>query len=57
MSPLSPVLYLIYNACLIEAEDNNERENSTTALGWVDDVAIVAAGRTEQETVNKLSLA
>lgn len=56
-SPLSPILYLIYNACLIEADDNDERENGTTALGWVDDVAIVAAGRTEQETVNKLSQA
>lgn len=53
-SPLSPILYLIYNACLIEADDNDERENGTTALGWVDDVAIVAAGRNEQETINKL---
>ncbi|THC88050.1 hypothetical protein EYZ11_012504 [Aspergillus tanneri] len=59
-SPLSPILYLLYNADLIEgcaeeeAEKTTEGESGlgpTEAFGWVDEVCMLAAGKTEQETI------
>ncbi|KID81777.1 pol-like protein [Metarhizium guizhouense ARSEF 977] len=53
-SPLSPILYIFYNADLIErcnlAED-------TTATGFIDDVAILTWGDTTTETCAKLQCA
>jgi hypothetical protein len=46
------ILYLIYNADLIE--DCADPTNHTFTSGWVDDVAIMAAGYTEQEMTEKL---
>lgn len=51
-SPISPILYLIYNADLIE--DCADPANHVTTSGWVDDVSMAAAGHTEQETIQKL---
>ncbi|KJK76179.1 hypothetical protein H634G_08585 [Metarhizium anisopliae BRIP 53293] len=53
-SPLSPILYIFYNADLIErcnlAED-------TTATGFIDDVAILTWGDNTTETCAKLQCA
>ncbi|EED11562.1 reverse transcriptase, putative [Talaromyces stipitatus ATCC 10500] len=54
-SPISPILYLIYNADLIE--DCANLTNHTTTSGWVDDVALMATGNTESETIRKLQKA
>jgi hypothetical protein len=59
-SPISPILYLLYNADLIEscadtvedidqrgrdARSHNRRERPETfAAGWVDDAALMATG-------------
>jgi hypothetical protein len=64
-SPLSSILYLFYNAGLIESCTEQETEESevvqnlkqTVAYGWVDDVSCLAAGMSEQETVAKLQVA
>jgi hypothetical protein len=64
-SPLSPILYLFYNAGLIElgteqgTRENAEAENlkRTVAYSWVDDVSCLAAGMSKQETVAKLQVA
>lgn len=48
-SPLSPILYLIYNSDLVQAEGMR-----VTASGWVDDVTFMAEGRTEEESIEKL---
>ena len=48
-SPISPILYLIYNADLIE-----EYRNRVTSNGWVDDVCFMAKGDSERETTKKL---
>ena len=48
-SPISPILYLIYNADLIE-----EYRNRVTSNGWVDDVCFMAKGDSERETTQKL---
>jgi hypothetical protein len=37
-SPLSPILYLFYNADLIETCN---REHNTIATGYIDDIAIL----------------
>ncbi|KAJ5117510.1 zinc knuckle domain protein [Penicillium atrosanguineum] len=51
-SPISPILYLIYNADLIEVCGNG-----VTSNGWVDDVGFMAKGDSERETTKKLSMA
>ncbi|KAL6152343.1 hypothetical protein ACJQWK_05935 [Exserohilum turcicum] len=51
-SPLSPILYLFYNADLI---DECNREANTTSTGYIDDVAILAWGNTAAETCSTLS--
>jgi hypothetical protein len=61
-SPLSLILYLFYNAGLIEAYTEQETRESTeveilkqmVAYGWVDDVSCLAAGMLEEELVAKL---
>jgi hypothetical protein len=61
-SPLSPILYLFYNAGLIEACTEQETKECTeaeiskqmVAYGWVDDVSCLAAGMSEEESVAKL---
>ncbi|RAO74375.1 uncharacterized protein BHQ10_010387 [Talaromyces amestolkiae] len=54
-SPISPILYLIYNADLIE--DCADPANHITTSGWVDDVSMMAAGYSERETIKKLERA
>ncbi|OQE71313.1 hypothetical protein PENNAL_c0107G01286, partial [Penicillium nalgiovense] len=51
-SPISPILYLIYNADLIESCGNGATSN-----GWVDDVCFMAKGDSERETIKKLGAA
>lgn len=51
-SPISPILYLIYNADLIEIHGNE-----VTSNGWVDDACFMAKGDSERETIRKLRLA
>jgi ribonuclease HI len=51
-SPISPILYLIYNADLIE-----NCGNGVTSNGWVDDVCFMAKGDSERETTKKLRAA
>ncbi|KAL3418443.1 zinc knuckle [Phlyctema vagabunda] len=50
-SPLSPILYLYYNADLI---DLGNQEAHTMAVGYIDDIAIIRWGRTTSETCNGL---
>ncbi|KDN71119.1 putative zinc knuckle, partial [Colletotrichum sublineola] len=50
-SPLSPILYLFYNADLLDS--CNEAEG-TTATGFIDDVAILAVGDSTEDTCQKL---
>jgi ribonuclease HI/exonuclease III len=50
-SPLSPILYLYYNADLIETCN---REPNTLATGYIDDIAILRWGSSIKETCNGL---
>ena len=49
-SPLSPILYLFYNADLIEAC----KTTNTEAVGYIDDASILAVGPTAQRNCNTL---
>jgi ribonuclease HI len=49
--PLSMLLYIIYNADLLEITGD---ENSECAIGYVDDVALIAVGQDFDETTRKL---
>jgi hypothetical protein len=51
-SPLSPILYLFFNADLI---DECNREANATSTGYIDDVAILAWGNTAAQTCSTLS--
>ncbi len=51
-SPLSPILYLFYNADLIEACNT---EPNTKALGYVDDVGIVTWSTSTKENCESLA--
>jgi hypothetical protein len=51
-SPLSPILYLFYNADLIETCN---REHNTIATGYIDDIAILRWGDTTEEICDGLS--
>jgi hypothetical protein len=53
-SPLSPILYIFYNADLI---DKCNLADDTTATGFIDDVAILTWGATTMETCSKLQQA
>ncbi|EED13497.1 reverse transcriptase, putative [Talaromyces stipitatus ATCC 10500] len=54
-SPISPILYLIYNSDLIE--DCADEADHVSTSGWVDDVGMMAAGHSENETITKLQCA
>jgi len=49
--PLSMILYVIYNADLLEIPGDNEHEKS---LGYVDNIALVATGKDFMETGRQL---
>lgn len=49
-SPISPILYLFYNADLIEACKTQEME----AVGYIDDASIIAVGLTAQRNYKTL---
>ena len=49
-SPVSPILYLFYNADLIEASKTEETE----AVGYIDDVSILAVSPTAQRNCKTL---
>ena len=51
-SPLSPILYIFYNAGLIEECDTGD---GTAVVGYIDDAAILAWGNTTAETCQKLA--
>jgi hypothetical protein len=53
-SNYSPILYLFYNADLIDSCNHVE---DTTTTGFIDDVAILASGDTTEDTCNKLGKA
>lgn len=53
-SPLSPILYLFYNADLI---DRCSQDENTAATGFIDDVAILAWAKTTEETCTLLQAA
>ena len=53
-SPLSPIMYLYYNADLIETCN---REPNTLATGYIDDIAILRWGSSIKETCNGLEKA
>ena len=48
---LSMLLYIIYNADLLEIIDNDQMES---ALGYVDDIAFIAIGNDFEETMERL---
>ncbi len=48
--PLSMILYILYNADLLEIIGNDDED----ALGYVDDIALVAIGNDLEETTKKL---
>jgi ribonuclease HI len=51
-SPLSPILYLFYNADLIEACKTDDTE----AVGYIDDASILAVGPTAQRNCKTLKI-
>lgn len=50
-NPLSMILYIMYNADLLDIPENEEKED---ALGYVDDVALIAVGKDFEETTARL---
>lgn len=52
-SPLSPILYLFYNADLLEACANDKVDT----MGYIDDVSLLATGTTPQHNTLALKLA
>ncbi|PWI64598.1 hypothetical protein PCL_09492 [Purpureocillium lilacinum] len=53
-SPLSPILYLFYNADLL---DRCKQDENTAATGFIDDVAILAWAKTTEESCTLLRAA
>ena len=49
--PLSMLLYILYNADLLEIPDDDSQED---ALGYVDDIALIASGNTFEESTQRL---
>ena len=45
------LLYILYNADLLEIPNNQENED---AIGYVDDIALIAIGENLEETTNQL---
>ncbi|BAE65488.1 unnamed protein product [Aspergillus oryzae RIB40] len=57
-SPLSPILYLIYNTPLIQdLHVRRPQGGSTTAFGWIDDACTLAVSDTFAENVETLNAA
>jgi hypothetical protein len=52
-SLLSSILYLFYNADLVESCNTD----ATMAIGYIDNVAIIATGNTTKKSCNKLATA
>src|SRR5579871_5799386 len=50
-SPLSPILYLFYNATILE--ENSEEENTLTN-GYIDDIGILTWSKSTEENCRKL---
>ena len=50
-SPLSPILYLFYNADLVDACN---QETDAMSTGYIDDVAFLAWGETTEQTCDVL---
>lgn len=55
-SPLSPILFLFYNAELLEmlAGSSTNISNRTGVVGFVDDVNILVYGPTTEDNCNRL---
>lgn len=51
-SPLSPILYLFYNADMLDL--GNDRELRATATSWIDDIGIMVTGKTAEENCQAL---
>ena len=49
--PLSMLLYIIYNADLLDLPDNSQLENT---VGYIDDITLMAIGSNFEETTNCL---
>jgi ribonuclease HI/endonuclease/exonuclease/phosphatase family metal-dependent hydrolase len=49
--PLSMLLYILYNADLLEIPDDDQNEH---AIGYVDDIALLAVGADFQESTHRL---
>lgn len=52
-SPLSPILYLFYNADLIQ---DLAQDNTCKTMGWIDDVGILVVGNSAEENSRQLEL-
>jgi hypothetical protein len=52
-SPLSSILYLFYNADLVESCNTD----AIMAIGYIDDVAIMATGNTTKKSCDKFATA
>jgi ribonuclease HI len=52
-SPLSPILYLFYNADLIH---DLASKNTCKTMGWIDDVGILVIGNSAEENARALEL-
>ena len=52
-SPLSPVLFLFYNAEILR-RCMRAASRGITGTGYIDDIAILATGKNTEETCNKL---
>ena len=52
-SPLSPILFLFYNAEILEI-CQQESQNRISATGFIDDIALLAVGDSTEETCKKL---
>ena len=52
-SPLSPLLYMYYNADLLDYVDPESRETMTS--GFIDDIVYRVAGESDVENANKLN--
>ncbi|TFK25783.1 hypothetical protein FA15DRAFT_550616, partial [Coprinopsis marcescibilis] len=49
--PLSMLIYILYNADLLDIPRNPQKED---AVGYIDDAILIATGDTFQETVDTL---
>lgn len=54
-SPLSPILYLFYNADLLEIAHDEEELADSLITGYVDDTAMLVSGESTEETCQKLA--